>query len=58
MAGVKGSHVIIAHDQLGDVVGEDLKGFELSRVNAESVLDSRLIQETNEMAGNETGIRR
>ena len=49
MTGVKGPHVEIAHKQLGDLIGQDREVSSL-RVNPESVLDVRFVQEMNKVA--------
>jgi len=48
MTGVEGPHVEIAHKQLGDLVGQDRDVSSL-RVNPESVLDVRFVQEMNKV---------
>ena len=48
MTGVKGPHVEIAHKQLGDLIGQD-REVSSPRVNPESVLDVRFVQEINKV---------
>jgi len=48
MTSVKGPHVETTHKKLGDLVGQDREVSSL-RVNPESVLDVRFVQEMNKM---------